>query len=622
MCGICGLAYVDPARPVELDRLLRMRAAVAHRGPDGAGERREAGVGLGHTRLSIIDVATGQQPLANEDGSIWITFNGEIYNYRELATQLQSHGHTFRTRSDTEVLVHAYETWGLNFVERLNGMFAFGLHDVRNGRVVLGRDHLGIKPLFYSVTDEGLFFGSEIKAVLAGSGCAPRLQFASLQEYLVFRYVAGSRSFFHGVHRLPPGHVAVWQDGRLQVQRYWTPPGPAADNGSTGLTLDQATDRLEELLAEAVRSQLMSEVPLGTFCSGGVDSGLVTTYAARHADRQLATFSVGFAERTWDETALAQDTATRARASHHVLRADPHTFQATLHRLIWHHDEPLSHPNSVPLYLLSRFARQFVTVVLTGEGADELFGGYPRYHITRLRHATAHLPQWSRALTAGALRRLPGHRAAKLAELLPLSYEDAVIYNSAYVSPALVSRLTGAPINDAVAERRDLAAQAFVPGDAVATMTRYELATYLGCALDRMDRMSMASGLEGRVPFLDLPLVEWTTGLRSALKVRARENKRVVKRLAERYLSPRITRGAKSGFGIPLKGWFQDPAFSALLDRMRDPRHPAAAAFDRPTLDRLLGEHLRGDQDHGEVLWLLANVYLWHEVQLWGNRGD
>ncbi len=606
MCGICGIAHAEAGRPIDQTKLSRMRDALAHRGPDGAGLHVEAGVGLAHRRLSIIDVAAGAQPLCNEDATVWVSFNGEIYNYRSLAQRLTARGHAFRTRSDTEVLVHAYEEWGDAFVEQLNGMFAFALHDVKRGRVLLARDHLGIKPLFYRTEGRTLLFASEIKAILA-AGVAPAPRAESVQEYLIFRYVAGRNSLYEDIHRLPPGHVAVWEHGRLTTKRYWLPPDQ--EGGPTAL--EPAVDALHDLLANSARSQLMSEVPLGAFCSGGVDSGLVSAYATDALPHALETFAVGFDDPAWDERALAADTAARIGASHHTVVADARRFRELLPRLIWYNDEPLSHPNTVPLYQLCRFARGYVTVVLTGEGADELFCGYPRYHLARWRGGARWVPGAVRRGVGRAMQRGPGHRLGKLGDSLGRSVDDAMILNSAYVAPEIVARLTGRPVEDALAERRALLEVARSDRGPVATLARYELLTYLGCALDRMDRMSMANGLEGRVPFLDVPLVEWGMRLGDSLKLSAGGNKRVVKALAARRLSPRIVEGRKSGFGVPLDAWFRSPVMAPLLRDLGDREHPGAALVDPHEVGRLVEEHASGAADHGEALWLLSNLYAW-----------
>ena len=587
-----------------------MRDAMSHRGPDGAGIVALPGATLAHRRLSIIDLEHGDQPMTNEDESVWVTFNGEIYNFLALRDELAARGHRFRTRCDTEVLVHAYEEYGDDFVRRLNGMFAFALVDLRRQRVLLARDHLGIKPLFLAHVEGGLAFASEIKGVLPALDRRPALRRESLQEYLIFRYVAWDRTFYEGVERLPPGHLAVWENGRLRTRRYWS-PAVAADRAD--VSLGEAADALDGHLARAVESQLISDVPLGAFCSGGVDSGLVTSYAARGSSG-FKSFSVGFEDPAWDETSLARDSALRAGAQHHVVVSTPHGLEAMVQRLIHHHDEPLSHPNSVPLYVLSALARQHVKVVLTGEGADELFGGYPRYHLAGLRGSLEPMPGAMRRAASALLRFLPGHRAEKAAKLLPLSLDDSILLNSAYVDPSVVASLTGSSVSAALEPRRQLVAETLRPRDAIGSISRYEMLTYLPCALDRMDRMSMAHGLEGRVPFLDIPLVEWGLGLHSSLKVGVRANKRVVKQLARKYLGPRVVDGPKSGFGLPLDAWFRGPELSGIVDRLRDPGHPAASHFDPTVLQRILREHGAGTHAHGEVLWLLANVYLWAEA--------
>lgn len=611
MCGICGIAHTDRSRPVDVDGLNAMRDLLSHRGPDGAGSWCGDGIGLGHRRLSIIDLSGGAQPLANEDESVWVTFNGEIYNYRALTADLLARGHRFHTRSDTEVLVHGYEEYGLDLPSKLNGIFAFALYDKRRRRLIIVRDQLGVKPLFYGFRNGTLAFASEIKSVLYALNRPATISPQALQEYLVFRYVSHDRSFFEGVQRLPPGHMLIWEDGRSEVRRYWTLP---SDSRRT-LPTNQALDELDQLLGAGVERQMMSDVPLGAFCSGGVDSGLTTGYASRFSAGRLHTFSVGFDDPAWDESSLAMDTARRFNTEHHRLTARSSDVASLLSDLIWFNDEPLSHPNSVPLYQLSRMARDHVTVVLTGEGADEIFSGYPRHHIARFRHALERVPARGRAWAASLCSVVPGHRAHKLAASLPTSLEDSLLFNSAFVAPELVGRLTQSPVAGALERRRELLAAAAVVGDPIAWISRYETLTYLVSALDRMDRMSMAVGLEARVPFLDIVLAEWGLRLPAQLKASGRRSKIILKKLAERTLSERITRGQKSGFGLPLDQWFQQPDFAHLIDRLRDPAHPAAACFDRTILQSVVKQHRAGHKAHGELLWVLSNVFIWHEVQ-------
>jgi asparagine synthase (glutamine-hydrolysing) len=611
MCGICGIAHADPSRPISPDVLERMSDAIAHRGPDGAGAVVHEGVGLGHRRLSIIDVEGGAQPLANEDGQVWVTYNGEIYNFKPLKAELERRGHVFKTRCDTEVLVHLYEEHGDDFPKMLNGIFALGLHDRRRGRVLIVRDHLGVKPLFYGVQNDTLVFGSEITAVLAGMNRKPCLRPESLQEYLIFRYLAAPSTFVEGVYRMPPGHVGIWENGKLRLQEFWAPPNASRAKVAIG----DAVEELERRLSLAVDRQLMSDVPLGVFCSGGVDSGLVTQYASRFAGAGLNAFAVGFeAEHSgWDETELAGDSARRAGADFHVLRTNAPDFLTWTRCLAGSGDEPLSHPNSVPLAQLSKFARQKVTVVLTGEGADEVFLGYPRYQIAAIQDRLSAVPHGLRLGLAKSFGLLPGHRMRKLAALLPMSYADQCLFNSAFVSPALVGRLTGNPVDAALRARRELLADSTADNDAVEALSRYEVLTYLVSALERIDRVSMASGLEARVPLLDVELVEWAMGLNADVKLAGGRNKAILKQLGDRYLSERITRGPKSGFGLPLDEWFRRPDYAPVVDRLSDPAHPAARHFDRATLDKALSDHRTRAANHGELMWLLANVYLWYD---------
>ena len=606
MCGICGILTSNPRTPVDAERLIRMRDVIAHRGPDDADIWCHRNVGFGHRRLSVIDVAGGHQPLSNEDATVWVAFNGEIYNFESLMAELSRRGHRFRTRSDTEVLVHAYEEWGDAFVTRLNGMFAFSLYDIRRERLLLARDHFGIKPLMYAETRAGLFWGSEIKAVLAGSGLAPAASPEGVSEYLAFRYRAGDTTFFSGVNRLPAGHIGVWENGALRLTQYWRPPGLTRPTQPLS-----PADDLSDALSQATHSQLVSDVPLGAFCSGGLDSGLVTAFATRERDVPTHTFSVGFASSEWDESALARANAQRFGTEHHTITLQPGDFLSTIGDAIWHHDEPLSHPNTIPFVKLSRLAREHVTVVLTGEGADELFGGYPRYHIARLAHATRTWGIGTRRMLASALGRLPGRRVQRAGELTSLSYEESLIYNSAYSDPGVVETLTGVPVP--LAARRQLLGESLVPNDAVASLTRYELRTHLACLLDRMDRATMAERLESRVPFLDVPLAEWALQLASSTKLRGRGNKVVVRQLAKQLLPPQVASARKSGFGLPIGDWLRREA-KTLTERLRDPSHPAARHFSPPALAETLSQFDRG-APNSDLVWLLVNVYLWYETQ-------
>jgi asparagine synthase (glutamine-hydrolysing) len=551
--------------------------------------------------------------MSNENGTIWVVFNGEIYNYRELGSELRRRGHEMRTRCDTEVLLHAYEEYGVSFPGRLNGIFAFALYDTEQQRLLLARDHLGVKPLFYAQQDGAVAFASEIKSVLIGLGLKPAIRPEALQEYLIFRYVAGDRSFFENVNRLPPGHIAVFENGELRISEYWSPP----DEPVFGrMPLAEATEELDRRLSVAVERQMMSDVPLGALCSGGVDSGLVTKYAAEFSNHALNTFSVGFDDPQWDESALARDTAARFNTVHRTVTSRPETFRSLMAELIWFNDEPLSHPNSIPLFQLSKLARETVTVVLTGEGADELFGGYPRYHIARLRGMARHVPRYVLRVASRATGAIGDHRASKLRALVPISYPDSLLFNSAFVDPNLVARISGAALDKALAQRRAYLRASLVGDDGTSSISRYELRTYLVSALDRMDRMSMAVSLEARVPFLDVELVEWGARLHPYLKLGVKRNKHVVKQLARRSLHSKIVSGSKSGFGVPLGAWFKRGDFRELIEDATAPSSPLSEILDQGILRTLLGEHISGAIDHGELFWLIANVVLWYQLHV------
>ena len=612
MCGICGIVHAEPSRSVDAELLVRMRDRMSHRGPDDDGLFLDGPVGLGFRRLSIVDLAAGHQPMANEDESVWIVFNGEIYNHGELRPDLEAKGHVYRTRADTETIIHLYEEEGTEVVQRLNGMFAFAIWDRSQRRLMLARDRLGIKPLYYAEVDGSLVFASEIKALLAHPGLSPALRRDLLPEFFAFRYVSGEQTLFDGVRSLPPGHVLVWEQGRSRVRRWWDveTEEPRALDEATALR------ELDELLSESVDLRLMSDVPLGAFCSGGVDSSLTTALAVRQGRSHINTFSVGFEERDFDESRYAALVSDRYETRHHRLEVGGTLFADSLPRMIWYNDEPLNHPNSVQIHHLSALARQHVTVALTGEGADELFAGYPRYLIPLLYRTLRWLPRPARAAVGAAFGALGSHRLDKLGAVLPLEPAQVAILNSSFVAADLVAELLGQssaatyPYRESLLREGDLFA-----GGRLDALTRLDLKTYLVSILDRMDKMSMAASLEGRVPFLDHRIVEWSMRLPGHFKVRAHTTKWLVKRLGERYLPREVVHRAKSGFGVPLAEWFRQPAglgrHLALLGSDDFRRREIA---DPTVVSRIVDEHGAGRADHSELLWELVNLELWHRI--------
>src|SRR4051812_8383619 len=420
MCGIAGIVATDHLDHDALARVTRMRDVITHRGPDEAGLHLDGAAALAHRRLSIVDLSTGQQPLSNEDGSIWVIFNGEIYNHAEVRSDLQAHGHCYRTRSDTETIVHAYEQWGDDCVHRFRGMFAFAIWDAPRKRLLLVRDRLGIKPLYWARTRGTLLFGSEIKAILASDLVEPQPNYAVLPEVLSTRYTSGSDTLFKGVYKLLPGHLLVFERGTIATRQYWDLPRRSAD--SVALPDRSASPsgernvvaRFRELLEESVRLRLMSDVPLGMFLSGGIDSSAIAALMARMIDRPLQTFSVAFKDRAFNELGYAREVAQAIGAVSHETVIDDRDFFGALPKLVWHEDEPIAHPSSVPLYFVSALARRHVTVVLTGEGSDELLAGYGKYPRVALnwRAGTIYerlLPRAARrALASHLIGRVPG----------------------------------------------------------------------------------------------------------------------------------------------------------------------------------------------------------------------
>ncbi|MBI3492943.1 MAG: asparagine synthase (glutamine-hydrolyzing), partial [Acidobacteria bacterium] len=510
MCGIAGFVRHDARESGNTDCLTRMLSTLSHRGPDGTGVRIDGPVGLGHRRLAIIDVAGGAQPMPNEDGSVWITYNGEIYNHADLRSELEAKGHRYATHSDTETILHLYEEIGERCVERLQGMFAFALWDRNRKKLVLARDRLGIKPLYYAIRDRELLFASEIKALIAG-GVRPEFNDAILPEYLANRFVSGEDTFFKSVKRLRGGHVLTWSrtDG-LQSRCYWTLPEAGAHVSSSP---SQEAMEIRTRLRDAVRSHLMSDVPLGLFLSGGLDSTGLLALMAPLAEAPVRTFAVGFADREADELAYARLAARAAGAAHREIVVSPAEFFRQLPRLIWHEDEPLAFPSSVPLYFVSRLAQEDVKVVLTGEGADELFLGYNRYRVAAWNERLG-APYWG--LVPAAARR----RIARLARALPseLSRYEARSFvtldpgprsqfceNFAVFPGTLLTRVLARPALLAARDRFGEVLHQYdhAGGDSLNRMSRADLHTYLERLLMKQDRMSMAASIESHVPYLD-----------------------------------------------------------------------------------------------------------------------
>jgi len=626
MCGIAGIVKLNPREVVDETRLKRMRDVLRHRGPDGEGLLVEGPVGLGHRRLAIVDVAGGHQPMPNEDETVWIVYNGEIYNHAALRPGLEARGHRYRTRSDTETILHSYEEEGERCVERLQGMFAFALWDRRRGRLLLARDRLGIKPLYYARTDDELLFASEIKAILAAGPVRPRLNAAIIPEFLATRFVSGEETFFEGVRKLLPGRTLSWSAGEgFRARRYWRLP---VETDDARLTLKEQAREVHDRLAAAVRSHLMTDVPLGLFLSGGIDSTGLAALMAPMLKEPIRTFAVSVTDPDANELAYARLAARSVGAEHREVIVSPAEFFEALPRLVWHEDEPIAFPASIPLHFVSRLASQHVKVVLTGEGADELFLGYNRYRVTAWNERLGRA-YWG--LVPGPLRGTVGRLVTRLPRsmrryadrsflaLAPdprrLFFDPFAVFPEA-LQQHLVADAGLLAARDPYAEALRCCAE--VSGGSPAWMSHADLETYLVELLMKQDQMSMAASVESRVPFLDHEFVEHVVALPGHLKLRGWRTKAVL-RAALRNLVPReILTRRKMGFPVPVGRWLRGPFWSIVEEFVLGPRALGRGLFKPPVLQRLAEEHRRGTAEHGDRLWLLANLEIWQRIFLDG----
>ena len=618
MCGICGYVGFDDS-----DLLEKMTEALAHRGPDDAGTYTADGIGLGHRRLSIIDLsAAGRQPMGNEDGTVWVTFNGEIYNFGDLRPELAAAGHRFRSRTDTEVLVHGYEAWGAEgLLDRLRGMFALAVWDARTGTLVLARDPLGKKPLFYARTPRGLVFASEPKAIYLDPALDRTLDRGALRKYLFYGYVPAPASLHPGLRKVRPGHYLLARDGRVTEKPYWTPGAPGS--ATPAASLPEAVDRLDEVLGRAVERRLISDVPLGIFLSGGLDSSTVAAVAARRAGRRVRTFAIGFTEAAYDESDHARRVARHIGAEHTEETLTPPRLLDVIPHLGTMLDEPMADASIIPTFLLSQMARRHVTVALGGDGGDELFAGYPTYFGHQVADLYDRLP--------AALRHLV---IRPLSELLPARFGNYTLDYMArkfveasgespgvrhhlwmrYFSPAGIAGLLGerpSAEGDLYGDIADHLA-GYPSMDSVATALHLNLNLYLqDCILVKVDRASMATSLEVRSPFLDRDVVDYVVPLPLHLKLRRGHSKVLLKALAGRYLPAGIVYRRKQGFTVPVGEWFRGPLRPLLRDALAPSRVARQGLFDAAAVETLMAEHEAGRRNRWKELWALLVFQLW-----------
>jgi asparagine synthase (glutamine-hydrolysing) len=631
MCGIAGTLYFETSRPVERAILERMNAVQAHRGPDDAGVRCIGNVGLAHRRLSIIDLSpAGHQPMSNEDGTVWIVFNGEIYNFQSLRPDLVRRGHRFRSSTDTEVLLHLYEEEGPECLQRLRGMFAFAIWDGPRRRLFLARDRLGKKPLVYHADGEGLRFASEVKAILQDPAVSPRPNLAALSHYLTFGYVTGAESAFEGVRRLPPAHYLICENGGVRVERYWRLRRDRKAVRSEGEWGEAIRSRLEE----AVRLRLISDVPLGAFLSGGIDSSAVVAMMRRATGGPIKTFAIGFDEPEYDELKYARLVAERFETEHHELIVRPNAIDL-LPKLAWHYDEPFADSSAVPTYCVAEMTRRHVTVALNGDAGDENFGGYERYLAQQWAASFDRLPGAAglrRALRAG-VRLWPrsGRRTSLLSRgrrfLEGLGEEPERRYARwfCHFHGERKRGLCRPEFLAAAQETDDLGpllaayAESHAPDLGDATLG-VDVALYLpDDLLVKVDIASMAHSLEARSPFLDHELMEMAAAIPFDLKVHGGTTKRILKRALAGVLPDEILHRRKMGFGVPIDHWLRHELRDLAFETLLAPRAIQRGYFQGEVVRQLLDEHVRGAATWHYLLWNLLMLELWHRTYIDGD---
>ena len=630
MCGICGILFSDRDSQVNRDALAAMNRRILHRGPDDEGYFIEENVGLAMRRLSIIDVKTGHQPLSNETQDVWIVYNGEIYNHAGLRTELETKGHRYRTHSDTETIVHLYEEYGRDCVKYLRGMFALAIWDRRKRTLFVARDRLGIKPFYYQWDGRTFLFGSEIKAILAFSGVQARLNMGALAEYLAFGYLTGTETMFADIQKLMPGHtLELTEGGEPRVEHYWD---LRTEVDSEIRPREYYVKTYRELLEAAVSSHLMSDVPLGVFLSGGLDSSAVAALTKKIRGDRIKTFAVGYGEEAFSELSYARQVAEHIQSEHHEVRLSREGFFASLPDLIWHEDEPLAWPSSVALYFVARLAREHVTVVLTGEGSDETLAGYTRYAWTLMN---SRMDKAYRAVTPGSLRRLVrgGIEAVPLGASLrrkldhtflvrdgnswPSFYYDN--FFSAFAASEQFDLLTPEALAAAGnAYAASMSAWEKSSGDLLHRLLYSDINSYLIELLMKQDQMSMAASVESRVPFLDHMLVEFTARIPAQYSIRGMAGKFILKEAAEDLLPHDIVYRKKKGFPTPWDYWLAGPQLDDLERMLLEPRSIERGLFRPEAIRRIFAEHRSKSRDHGNRIWRLLNLETWFRVMIEG----
>jgi len=626
MCGICGVFHRERTRPVDRDTVRDMNQSIVHRGPDDDGFLVEGNVGLAMRRLSIIDIKTGHQPICNEDENVWIVYNGELYNHQNLRKDLEARGHRYRTKSDTETIVHLFEERGRDCVKSLRGMFAFAIWDRRKRELFIARDRLGIKPVYYWYDGKTLVFGSEIKAILAHPEVRPEFNRATLAEYLAFGYIPEPDTMYAGIRKLLPGHtLTLGETGELQISAYWDLQIEADDGARPR---QYYVDRYRELLEGCVSSHLMSDVPLGVFLSGGLDSSAVAAITTKIRREPIETFAVGYGEEAFSELPYARMVANHIKSKHHEVSLSREEFFQALPQLIWHEDEPIVWPSSVSLYFVARLARERVTVVLTGEGSDETLAGYTRYPWTLLNSRIddvyrSMVPAFGRKMVRRGIHK--GPLSGKLHRKLEHTFlvRDGASWASFYFDNFYSAFSSVEQERLLTPEAKALAGDAYAgsmhywnssAGDMLHRMLYTDIKTYLVELLMKQDQMSMAASIESRVPFLDHELVEFTASIPAKYETQGLAGKFILKSAVEDLLPREVVYRQKMGFPTPWAFWLAGPQLDKLEQLLLEPRTVDRGYFKRDVVSALFAEHRAGARDHGNRIWRLLNLELWQRV--------
>jgi len=619
MCGIAGIVSSDRSQRIEEAAVHRMCQAIVHRGPDDEGIFVKQNTGLGMRRLSIIDVAGGHQPVFNEDRSVWIVFNGEIYNFPELRRGLEASGHRFSTNTDTEVIVHLYEEMGCECVQKLRGMFAFALYDERRRKLLIARDRLGKKPLHYAHVNGRLLFGSEIKAILAVAPELTELKHSAILQYLYFGYILDPNTAFNQIHKLLAGHLLEFEDNQLHIRKYWDLPQYSTHEPQRE---EECLEELERRLAEAVKIRLISDVPLGALLSGGTDSSTVVALMARASSKPVKTFSIGFKQADFNEAQYARLVAERFGTEHYELILDPEVVN-TVETLTSSLEEPFGDSSMLPTYYISCLARQHVTVALSGDGGDEIFAGYDRYGVQSRRGIFERMPAWARKLYRERVfplipRSMYGRR---FSYNISLPWRDRYLDELSFI-PSFEREMP--LLSDdfkAMARSGDDPQQLMLAylddkhaSDPLSRLLYLDTKTYLvGDILTKVDRMSMATSLEVRVPLLDHELIEWVTALSPGWKMRGKQQKYLLRKLAERLGVPKqVLHRPKHGFALPLVHWMRNELKELIQTVLLDPKTLQRGYFHPNAVRKILDEHFRGRRNQSGRIWRLLMLELWH----------